>query len=330
MKKISKKKGISEGPARKILARIKNKETSIYIPPHEIVIEKKHLGSESFVEGQWQSTPILLQKMSKDSLLIDMRILKNLRHPSITTFYGIYKTPEVNYLVTELMQLGKLRKFLESNQLKPSELVHLCSSISAGLSYLSNNKIICGNLTSDDIYIKIEDGKYIAKITNFGIKRRITTGKYQKWLAIETFKHSKFTAKSDVWSMGIIFWEIFTHQEPYKGINEDIILDRLNTGFRLPKIQVIPESIYQVMTQCWEKDEEKRPSAETIYKSLHQIEIDEFGLDESLPSSSKEQTLNNDKGLYSMTKSDHPTESSSKSPYQNFNDQTEEIRYISI
>lgn len=139
--------------------------------------------------------------------------------------YGFYNDKEVGYcIVMEFMEEGSLDKFLLSNRGKfeVKHFVDFSFQISLGMVYLSSEKIIHRDLALRNILVSSKKDRYIVKISDFGLSRqtsayRISDSKLPvKWSAPETYLKHESTIKSDVWSFGIVLWEIFCEGlEPY-------------------------------------------------------------------------------------------------------------------
>ena len=115
-------------------------------------------------------------------------------------------------------------------------------------------------------------GTLVAKIADFGMSRNITYGDYYRvanhfllpvrWMSIEAIKMATFTKHSDIWSLGIVFWEIMTHCEmPYPGLGNSEILAWIEGGSRLSKPPACPDFLYDLCLGCWQPKPDERPSA---------------------------------------------------------------------
>lgn len=121
----------------------------------------------------------------------------------------------------------------------------------------------------------------MAKISDFGLSKNCyKLGFYKtkskgkllpyKWLALECLRENRFTPQSDVWSFGILLWEMFTFGgEPYPGMDSVIkLIEALENDYKMGKPDNCPLEIYHLMISCWEKRPDNRPEFQTLYKSL--------------------------------------------------------------
>ncbi|KKL20963.1 hypothetical protein LCGC14_2450210, partial [marine sediment metagenome] len=227
----------------------------------------------------------------------EVRILMSLRNPYIVMCYGIYQnidmdtSIEYKYIVMEYLPEGSLDKFLKKknnrNNLKILDLISLCITMAAGMHYLEKKKIIHRDLSARNLLVfKQENQKFIAKITDFGMGKQLIEQdlnsykeKYSylfaiKWAAPEVIKSRIYSIKSDVWSFGIVLWEIFSWCEtPYNNLSNKDTKSFVLNGKRLTKPIICPESIYDIMiNSCWCKNPDNRSSFQDLYNSLKKIE----------------------------------------------------------
>ncbi|CAI4231854.1 unnamed protein product [Auanema sp. JU1783] len=156
----------------------------------------------------------------------------------------------------------------------PKTLLSLAWQICDGMTYLVSKDIIHRDLAARNVLL---NSRLVAKIGDFGMCRRSKDVFYTskggrlpvKWMAPESLKFFKFSSKTDVWSYGVVLYEVFSlGLTPYIAVDPEYMCDYLDEGNRLPKVDKCPEEIYEIMEKCWEADPEKRPSFNEIRQSL--------------------------------------------------------------
>ena len=141
--------------------------------------------------------------------------------------------------------------------------------VAKGMEYLDNQRVMHGDLACRNVLLADNN---VIKICDFGLAKDIyKTDTYRKktdgplpvkWMAIESLQDRIFSTQSDVWSYGIVLWEMFSlGQTPYPGmaVNE-VFYNRLKDGYRMEKPPLCPNSVYSIMLKCWDGNPEKRPS----------------------------------------------------------------------
>jgi serine/threonine protein kinase len=124
----------------------------------------------------------------------------------------------------------------------------------------------------------------VVKIADFGLSRDMNDSDYYrmnntklplpvKWMAIESINlKAVFNQKTDVWSFGILFWEIMTRgRAPYTGMDNHSVIAYVKNGKRLEKPEYCPEEIYSLMRQCWHSKPGSRPPFNAIANTLHTV-----------------------------------------------------------
>ncbi|XP_061705835.1 vascular endothelial growth factor receptor 1 isoform X3 [Cydia pomonella] len=156
------------------------------------------------------------------------------------------------------------------------DLLAWAFQIARGMEYLANMKILHGDLAARNILLA-EDN--VVKICDFGLARSIyKNDEYQKkensplpvkWLAIECMTDRIFSTQSDVWSFGIVLWELFSlAKTPYPEISPQDLLQRLQEGHRLSKPPYADDRLYRVMRSCWEQRPTKRPTFTALQETI--------------------------------------------------------------
>lgn len=252
-----------------------------------LTIEEK-IGQGAFgnvYRGTWEGTEVACKEIKdpeqSQEIKREISTLAALDHPNIVRFYGIYENEQkVPFIVMEYLSKGSLDKFLrgaDDNEVSTGDLVSMSLQAAAGMNYLSKNKMVHRDLALRNLLVTYTDGKYTVKVTDFGMSRKLESQQYTtkeakipvKWTAPEALKFGTFSAASDVWSFGVLLWEIFTKgQLPYTGWDNVETMQKVLEGYRMPKPKDCPDEIYALMLKCWSEKPEQRPTFSQVQAAL--------------------------------------------------------------
>ena len=277
---------ISEKPQTAGLSREANEAWEIDRKSIRLV---KKLGAGQFSEvwmGMWNGTTEVAVKtlkpgiMDASEFLDEAALIKKLRHPKLIQLYAVCTKEEPIYIIMELMKHGSLLEYLrgDGRSLKLPQLINVGAQVAAGMAYLEEKNYIHRNLAARNVLV----GEHlICKVADFGLTRVIDEDIYEahtgakfpiKWTAPEAAMYSRFTIRSDVWSFGIMLYELITYGHfPYPGMNNAQVLEALQTGYRMPCPIGCPEQLYEIMRECWKDDSASRPTFETLKWRLEEF-----------------------------------------------------------
>ncbi|XP_053726409.1 tyrosine-protein kinase JAK2 [Synchiropus splendidus] len=218
----------------------------------------------------------------------EIEILKSLQHENIVKYKGVcYSAGRRNLrLIMEYVPFGSLRDYLSKNKerIDHTRLLHYTSQIGKGMEYLSDKRYIHRDLATRNILVESE---HRVKIGDFGLTKVLPQDKEYYmvnepgespifWYAPESLTDSKFSVASDVWSFGVVLYELYTYSD--KNCSPPTIfmsmmgndkqglmivyhlVQLLKSGSRLPKPLKCPTQIHDVMEECWDNDPVQRPS----------------------------------------------------------------------
>ena len=219
--------------------------------------------------------------MEASEFLQEAALMKKLKHPNLIQLYGVCTKEEPMYIITELMQHGSLLEYLrgDGRSLKVLQLIHMGAQVAAGMAYLEEKNYIHRDLAARNILV---GENLICKVADFGLACVLDEDIYEahtgakfssKWTAPEAALYNRFTIKSDVWSFGILLYELITYGRfPYPGMNNAQVLEALQVGYRMPCPMGCPQQLYEIMRECWRDDADSRPRFEMLQWRLEEFE----------------------------------------------------------
>ncbi|XP_055612330.1 mitogen-activated protein kinase kinase kinase 11-like isoform X2 [Uranotaenia lowii] len=237
-------------------------------------------GEEVAVKASRQDEDI---NVTRENVLQEAKLFWSLHHRNIVALRGVCLEPPNFCLVMEYARGGSLNKILAGRKIPPDVLVDWAVQIARGMKYLhcdapisvihrdlkSSNVLISEAISSENI-----KGKTL-KITDFGLAReaykttRMSTVGTFAWMPPEVIKSGTFSKASDVWSYGVLLWELLTGETPYKGFDSlSVAYGVAVNTLALPIPKTCPESWGKLMKSCWELDPHRRPPFRDIEKDL--------------------------------------------------------------
>ncbi|XP_074912349.1 tyrosine-protein kinase ITK/TSK [Buteo buteo] len=223
--------------------------------------------------------------MSEEDFIEEAKVLMKLSHPKLVQLYGVCFENAPISLVFEFMENGCLSDYLRSQRgsFSKETLLGMCQDVCEGMAYLEQNSVIHRDLAARNCLV---GESHVVKVSDFGMSRIVLDDQYTsstgtkfpvKWSAPEVFSYSNYSTKSDVWSFGVLMWEVFSEGKiPYENRTNGEVVEEINAGFRLYKPKLASKAIYEVMSHCWRMRKDDRPSFSVLL--YHLSEISEFDL----------------------------------------------------
>ncbi|XP_041035876.1 mitogen-activated protein kinase kinase kinase 11-like [Carcharodon carcharias] len=217
----------------------------------------------------------------------EARLFAMLGHPNIIALLGVCLQEPNLCLIIEYASGGPLNRALAGRRIPPHVLVNWAVQIGKGMQYLHDGAIvpvIHRDLKSNNVLLSqpIDDDNMegnTLKITDFGLARewhkttKMSTAGTYAWMAPEVIKTSTFSKGSDVWSYGVLLWELLTGEVPYRGIDGLAVAYGVAVNkLTLPIPSTCPEPFAQLMAECWDEDPHRRPQFASILEQLTAIE----------------------------------------------------------
>ncbi|XP_077343368.1 mitogen-activated protein kinase kinase kinase 7 isoform X5 [Lithobates pipiens] len=247
-------------------------------------------------KAKWRGKDVAIKQIESESerkaFIVELRQLSRVNHPNIVKLYGACLNPVC--LVMEYAEGGSLYNVLHGAEPLPcytaAHAMSWCLQCAQGVAYLHSMKpkaLIHRDLKPPNLLLVA--GGTVLKICDFGtacdIQTHMTNNKGSAaWMAPEVFEGSNYSEKCDVFSWGIILWEVITRRKPFDEIGGPAfrIMWAVHNGTRPPLIKNLPKSIESLMTRCWSKDPSQRPSMEEIVKIMTHLMQYFPGADEAL------------------------------------------------
>ncbi|XP_032869800.1 fibroblast growth factor receptor 1-like isoform X2 [Amblyraja radiata] len=227
-------------------------------------------------------------------LISEMEMMKMIgKHKNIINLLGACTQDGPLYVIVEFASKGNLREYLRARrppgmeycynpthmpneQLSFKDLVSCAYQVSRGMEYLASKKCIHRDLAARNVLVTEEN---VMKIADFGLARDIhhidyykktTNGRLPvKWMAPEALFDRIYTHQSDVWSFGVLLWEIFTlGGSPYPGIPVEELFKLLKEGHRMDKPSNCTQELYMTMRDCWHVMPSQRPTFKQLVEDL--------------------------------------------------------------
>ncbi len=221
-------------------------------------------------------------EQNRCDFLTEASIMAQFNDPNVIRLEGVVTQSNPLMIVTEFMEHGSLDSFLRLNQskLKLPQLIKMLKDVASGMKYLSDMNYIHRDLAARNILVNRD---FVCKVADFGLSREIDIDAYEyttkggkipiRWTAPESCNFRKYSCASDVWSYGVLVWEVLSYGErPYWNWDNKDVVRAVGESYRLPPpTPQCPDCIYKLMLHCWQEDRNKRPKFNEIHYLLDEL-----------------------------------------------------------
>ncbi|XP_013380746.1 inactive tyrosine-protein kinase transmembrane receptor ROR1 [Lingula anatina] len=233
------------------------------------------------------------QKIASD-FRREVELMSDMRHLNIVCLIGVCMKDQPWCMLFEYMPHGDLHEFLIRHSphsdvgmnedglvprhLDTSDMLYISVQIAAGMEFLCSHHFVHRDLAARNVLV---GDNLTVKISDFGLSRDVYSSDYYRlqskallpvrWMAPESILYGKFTVESDVWSYGVLLWEIFSYGlQPYYGYTNQEVIEMIRGRQILPCPDGCPSRVYTLMVECWHEMPARRPTFNEIHMRLRQ------------------------------------------------------------
>ncbi|XP_036850395.2 ephrin type-B receptor 6 isoform X5 [Manis javanica] len=197
-------------------------------------------------------------------------VLGQFQHPNVLRLEGVVTKSRPLMVLTELMELGPLDSFLRQRegQFSSLQLVAMQRGVAAAMQYLSSFAFVHRALSARSVLV---NSHLVCKVARLGHSPQGPSC-LLRWAAPEVIAHGKHTTASDVWSFGIVMWEVMSYGErPYWDMSDQEVLNAIEQEFRLPPPPGCPPGLHLLMLDTWQKDRTRRPHFDQLVAAFDKM-----------------------------------------------------------
>ncbi|XP_058055308.1 tyrosine-protein kinase receptor [Anopheles bellator] len=250
-----------------------------------------------------KTLPEMSTGQAESDFLMEAAIMAKFNHPNIVHLIGVCFDRHPRFIVLELLAGGDLKNFLREGRNKPErpspltmkDLIFCALDVAKGCRYMESKRFIHRDIAARNCLLSSKGPGRVVKIADFGMARDIYRSDYYrkggkamlpiKWMPPEAFLDGIFTSKTDVWSFGVLLWEVFSlGLMPYTGLPNRDVMQLVTGGGRLDAPQGCPIAVYRIMADCWNPTPEERPSFSNLLERLTTCTQDPEVMNAPLPS----------------------------------------------
>lgn len=214
----------------------------------------------------------------------EIDLISELTHDNIVCIVGVALREEPLCMLFEFMARGDLHEFLmgrappSGKGLPAMRLLNIANNIASGMLYLASHHYVHRDLAARNCLVSDD---FVVKISDFGLSRDIYSSDYYRvqsksllpvrWMPPESILYGKFTTESDIWSYGVVLWEIYSYGlQPYYGYSNQEVIAMVRGGELLGAPAACPPPMYALMRDCWKHTPQRRPNFEEIVNRIQE------------------------------------------------------------
>uniref|UniRef100_A0A8C1BK03 Protein tyrosine kinase 7a n=1 Tax=Cyprinus carpio carpio TaxID=630221 RepID=A0A8C1BK03_CYPCA len=252
------------------------------------------LAKAKAAEDEEETVVLVKSLQSRDEQMqLDFRreceMFAKLSHANLARLLGICREVEPHYMILEYTDMGDLKQYLRVSKSKDEKVkvqplstkqkVSVCLQVARGMEHLSNQRFVHKDLAARNCLIS---SKRQIKVSALGLSKDVYNNEYYhyhqswiplRWLPSEAVFEDDFSTKTDVWSFGVLMWEVFSFGElPYAELTDDKVLEALQEGkLKLSPPQGCPSRVFKLMVRCWAASPKDRLSFSDICTALSDL-----------------------------------------------------------
>lgn len=240
-----------------------------------------------------KTLPEMSTGQAEADFLMEAAIMAKFKHANIVHLIGVCFDRHPRFIVLELLAGGDLKNFLREGRHKPErpspltmkDLIFCAIDVARGCRYMESKRFIHRDIAARNCLLSSKGPGRVVKIADFGMARDIYRSDYYrkggkamlpiKWMPPEAFLDGIFTSKTDVWSFGVLLWEVFSMGlMPYTGLPNRDVMQLVTNGGRLDAPNGCPADIYALMSSCWHPVPDCRPGFQLLLDTLIEYSSD--------------------------------------------------------
>jgi len=274
-------------PAPFIIDKSVFEQSGWVINRDDITLQEK-IGKGEFGDvrlGMYNGSKVAVKELIKDTsaatqkFLTEAKVMTSLQHENLVRLLGLVIEDKNGrnkiFLVTEFMGKGSLLEYLRSRgrqYVTKKDQIGFAYDTCCGMAYLESQLVVHRDLAARNVLLA-DDGQ--AKVADFGLAStdgaNIDSGKLPiKWTAPEALRLSQFSNKSDMWSFGVLLWEIYSFgRVPYPRIPLGDVVKHVEKGYQMEAPEGCPQQVYTIMKEAWELEPAARPTFHRAQENLN-------------------------------------------------------------